>query len=119
MTSVASLDLEYVEWFVYHVCLSNCKFSKVFAVCAIPAWAGIVLACGGEQGSFHRTRVQVTGPGRALYAIVFSCGFVACTEVNYQVSVSIQTLGARVRKISGALDAVWLWSRCSLRYRSV
>ena len=40
----------------------------------------------------------------------------ACTEVNYQVSVSIQTLGARVRKISGALDAVWLWSRCSLRY---
>ena len=61
-------------------------------------------------------RVQVTGPGRALYAIVFSCGFVACTEVNYHVSVSIQTLGARVRKISGALDAVWLWSRCSLRY---
>ena len=39
---------------VYHVCLFNCKFSKVCAVCAIPAWAGIVLACGGEQGSFQR-----------------------------------------------------------------
>ena len=36
-----------------------------------------------------------------LHAIVFSCGFEACTEVNYQVSVSIQTFGAR---------------RCSLRY---
>ena len=44
------LGLVYVEWFVCHVCLSNCKFSKVFAVCAILAWAGIVLACGGEQG---------------------------------------------------------------------
>ena len=27
----------------------NCKFSKVFAVCAIRAWAGIVLACGGKK----------------------------------------------------------------------
>ena len=76
---------------------------------------GYCLACGGEQGSFHRTRVQVIGPGRAPYAIVFGCRFVAYTEVNYQVSVFIQTLCARVRKISGALDAVWLWSRCSLR----
>ena len=49
MSSVASLDLEYVGRFVYHVCLFNCKFSKVFAVCAIRAWAGIVLACGGKR----------------------------------------------------------------------
>ena len=39
---------------VYHVCLFNFKFSKVCVVCAIPAWAGIALACGGEQGSFQR-----------------------------------------------------------------
>ena len=25
---------------VYHVCIFNCKFSKVCAVCAIPAWGG-------------------------------------------------------------------------------
>ena len=94
-----------------------------------PAWAGTVLACGGEQGysrvgwmrQFRQqtcgkcgtgsTRDQVTGLGRALSChCLLAVAFVACTDVNYQVSVSIQTLCARGLRDEFGRDPVH-WTR--------
>ena len=94
-----------------------------------PAWAGTVLACGGEQGSFqgwldatvstadvwkvrHREYARSGNWIRpcSFMPLSSSCGFVVCTEVNYQVSVSIQTLGARGLRDEFGRDPVH-WTR--------